>query len=145
MSKAGVIASLVIALVLAVVAAVVLPEPKGIVLSRQLLSFHPSEVRALHVRAADGREQVVERAADGVWYFVWAGGKRWPINRSNIDGALRMLSALSGEREAEVGDRAGWNQIEIELNDGGAWRMSCSPTVLGGAVVRSRSGRDGSH
>ena len=133
MSKAGVIASLVIALVLAVVAAVVLPEPKGIVRSRQLLSFHPSEVRALHVRVADGREQVVERAADGVWYYVWADGKRWPINRTNIDGALRMLSALSGEREAEVGDRAGWNQIEIELNDGGAWRMSCSPTVLGGA------------
>jgi Domain of unknown function (DUF4340) len=137
MSKAGVIVALVMAVALAVAAAIVLGPQTPTTTGGPLLPVQPSQIVAIHVNTVAGRDQSIEREIRGGWVFVADDGGRWPIDRTAIDNALRLLVALNAEREGEGGDGGddwkAWPGFDVTLETNEVWRLRCEPTVIGGS------------
>jgi len=143
MSKTGVIVALVMAVVLAVVAAIVLGPQKPTTTGGPLLPVQPSQIVAIRVLTTDGASQTIERETRGGWVYVAADGGRWPIERTAIDNALRLLAALRIEPDVDVGrptdgentdehDWQTWPGFAVTLTSGEVWGVACQTMVIGG-------------
>jgi len=139
MSKPAVIGSLILAIVLAGLAAFLLRPTPPAPTASPILAFRPSDVEEIRI-VLPGKVERLIRAGEG-WSHLVAGEPEesaWPVSPSNVEGALRLLTAMIGEPiDPGEAPRTGSQAPVIEIDVGSSlgvrtWRLLASPVALGG-------------
>ena len=149
MSKTGVIVALVVALLLAAAVFFVGGKRSAPPAAGPLLAFDPAKVVELRVERPDGRYEAVRRGGQaGLWYVALgeSGPERvWPADAGRMRAALRILSTLESDQQAEPGAAVekGAPQVRLSLEDQSARTMRVSARTLAGSVLVEVSGLPG--
>lgn len=140
MSKVGVIVALVVMLLLA--GALWLASGKGTKVpaaSGPLLAFDPARAVELRVTRADGTYEAARRGrVPGDWDIILGGAgteQVWPANPGRVRAALRILSTLEAQQDADGGLEPGAPEFAIKMEGGATRAMRVSAKPLGGRVL----------